>query len=130
LLCLTDTDAELLPVSGMDSSDGLADELLQITAASGTGAAIDPAKVTISPALLDWVAPAKALEWALYGGEDFELVLCLPPSIAEQLVEKLGNHSAIIGTIRKETGVCLVQNTGLENIEYLTERKGFEHFKF
>jgi thiamine-monophosphate kinase len=114
----------------MDSSDGLADALLQITAASGTGATIDPAKITMSPALLDWVSPAKALEWALYGGEDFELVLCLPRSLAEQFVEKLDNQSAIIGTITKETGVCLVQNTGLENIEYLTERKGFEHFKF
>lgn len=135
LLSLKSNDAarDDLRVTGMDSSDGLADAVWQIASASGTGAAIESAKVPILPALLDWVAPAKALEWALYGGEDFELVLCLAPAMAKQLVEKvarLGHQSAIIGTITKETGVCLVHSAGVDRIESLTNQKGFEHFSF
>lgn len=131
LLSLKNTHADDdWQVSGMDSSDGLADALLQIATASGTGITINAAKVPISPALLDWVSAPKALEWALYGGEDFELVLCLPPASAEQLVAKLGSHSAMIGTITKETGVCLVHSAGMDDIKSLTDQKGFEHFRF
>lgn len=131
LLSLKNSHGHRLRVSGMDSSDGLADAVLQIASASGTGAAIESAKVPFLPALLDWVSPDKALEWALYGGEDFELVLCLPPKCAEQLVEQialLGHQSATIGTITKETGVCLVHSAGVHRTESLTSQKGFDHF--
>lgn len=130
LLSLTQSDGASIRVSGMDSSDGLADAVYQISTTSGTGAIIEAEKIPILPALLDWVPPAKALEWALYGGEDFELVLCLPPATARALVETLGPMSAIIGTITKETGVCLVHSAGVNHIESLTGQKGFEHFKF
>lgn len=137
LLSLKNTDAKNtknaknnLLVSGMDSSDGLADAILQITRSSGTGAAIEAAKIPISSALQGWVSPPLALEWALYGGEDFELVLCLPPTRALALVEILGDKSATIGTITKETGVCLVHSAGIDDIKPLKDRKGFEHFKF
>lgn len=132
LLSLKNTHGDRFRVSGMDSSDGLADAVLQIASASGTGAAIDSAKIPKLPALLDWVSPTQALEWALYGGEDFELVLCLPPKCAEELVEQLrllGHQSAAIGTIAKETGVCLVHSAGVNRTESLSGNKGFEHFK-
>lgn len=128
LLSLTQRHGDIFRVSGMDSSDGLADAVYQIATASGTGARIEADKIPILPALLDWVPKPKALEWALFGGEDFELVLCLPPAIAQALVAKLGPMSAIIGTITKETGVCLAYSAGLNHLESLTGQKGFEHF--
>jgi thiamine-monophosphate kinase len=60
----------------MDSSDGLADALVQICQASSVGAKIERSHIPIPPALNNW-SPPQALDWALYGGEDFELVLCL-----------------------------------------------------
>lgn len=128
LLSLTQRHGDIFRVSGMDSSDGLADAVYQIATASGTGARIEADKIPILPALLDWVPRPKALEWALFGGEDFELVLCLPPAIARELVAKLGPMSAIIGTITEETGVCLAHSAGLNHLESLTGQKGFEHF--
>lgn len=115
-------------VAGMDSSDGLADAILQIARASGSGARIDPALLPIPPALSQWVGVETALDWALYGGEDFELILCLPPGEAEQLVKKLGSPGAIVGTITKDARVCLTDSTGAQTERYLSLNKGFEHF--
>jgi len=64
----------------MDSSDGLADAVLQLCQASNVAAKIERNNIPIPDALNRWVSPEQALEWALYGGEDFELVLCLPQS--------------------------------------------------
>ena len=115
-------------IAGMDSSDGLADAIFQIARASGCGARIDRAKLPIPEALSQWVGVETALDWALYGGEDFELVLCLPSESAEELVKKLGSPAAIVGTITKDTGICLTDSTGAKSDRYLSLDKGFEHF--
>lgn len=115
-------------VAGMDSSDGLADAVLQIGRASGVGAILDRQQIPIPGSVTQMVGEEKALEWALYGGEDFELVLCLPLNAAEQLVERLGNGAAIVGRITKRTSVCLVDSTGANPDEVLTLERGFQHF--
>jgi thiamine-monophosphate kinase len=79
----------------MDSSDGLADAIIQICRASGVGAKVDRPKIPIPDIFREIVSTEKALDWALYGGEDFELVLFLPIANAELLVEKIGNGAAI-----------------------------------
>ncbi|MEO0409907.1 MAG: thiamine-phosphate kinase, partial [Cyanobacteria bacterium P01_A01_bin.135] len=53
--------------AGMDSSDGLADAVLQICRASGVGAVLD--RTAIDCPTAPWLQPQQALEWALYGGE-------------------------------------------------------------
>lgn len=117
-------------VAGMDSSDGLADALLQICRASGVGARIERSQVPLPPALLKMSAcsPEQAMEWALYGGEDFELVLCLAPELAEFLMERLGNGAAIVGEIVPGSEVKLVDSTGANNPVALSMRQGFQHF--
>lgn len=114
-------------VAGMDSSDGLADALIQICQASGVGAKIEQRQIPIPAALKNWV-PSPALEWALYGGEDFELVLCLPPDLATVLVQKLGNDAAIVGTITPDLEVLLSDKTGKNPDQVLTLSRGFQHF--
>ncbi|MGB2924302.1 MAG: thiamine-phosphate kinase, partial [Limnothrix sp.] len=64
--------------AGMDSSDGLADAVLQICEMSQVGAVIYESQIPISSALSRYQSSEKALEWSLYGGEDFQLVLALP----------------------------------------------------
>lgn len=114
-------------VAGMDSSDGLADALIQICQASSVGAKIERSQIPVPAALNNWVS-SPALEWALYGGEDFELVLCLPPDLATVLVQKLGNGAAIVGTITPDLEVQLIDQTGKNPDQVLTLSRGFQHF--
>ncbi len=112
-------------IGGMDSSDGLADAVLQICRASGVGARLHRDRLPIPPGLVDWVGRDQAEQWTLYGGEDFELVLCLPLSIAEQVVSHLDAGAAIVGAIVAEPGVKLV---GQGEEQWLSLQQGFQHF--
>lgn len=116
------------PIAGMDSSDGLADAVIQICRASRVGAQIDSDCLPIPPELLQLTTPEQALEWVLYGGEDFELVLCLPVSQAEVLVRKLGSSAAIIGKVISHTQVILRDPTGCQPDKPLSLHRGFQHF--
>ena len=117
--------ADGLAIAGMDSSDGLADAVLQICRASGLGAVLEGDLVPLPPGLTDWVGPEKALEWALYGGEDFELVLCLPPELAARAVQRL-TGAAIVGRICDRSDVVLQAADGSQRV--LTLEAGFQHF--
>ncbi len=112
--------------TGMDSSDGLADAILQLCRASKVGARIDRQQIPLAAGLTDWL-PEKALEWALYGGEDFELVLCLPNPIAQVLLNIL-EGGAIVGTITAAPNVILWDSTGQNADQRLSLDRGFQHF--
>ena len=115
-------------VAGMDSSDGLGDAIAQICHHSKLGAIIDCQALPIHPCLTKFVTPSQAEEWIFYGGEDFELVLCLPENIACLLVEKLGNGAAIIGKTTSEPEIIVnnPQNANLKSLSVL--KAGFQHF--
>jgi len=114
-------------VGGMDSSDGLADAILQICRASGVGAKINLDALPIPQALSQWVSPEQAMEWALYGGEDFELVLTLPWQAAEQLQQELGYGAKIIGEIIADQNVQGMSDS-LEQSSILDFSQGFQHW--
>jgi thiamine-monophosphate kinase len=125
---ILDTESDRVSIAGMDSSDGLADAIVQICRASKVGARIERSRVPVPGAIEQIVSSQKTINWALYGGEDFELVLCLPPNMAEKLVQRLGNGSAIVGMITDRSDVLLVDSTGIYADELLTISKGFQHF--
>jgi len=116
------------PIAGMDSSDGLADAVLQICRASQVGAVIESSKIPLPSAFEEWLTPEKALKYALYGGEDFELVLCLPLEPALKLVQKLGTGAAIIGTITPGPTVILHHKKAEIPNQVLSLSQGFQHF--
>ena len=122
------TDASASFPAGMDSSDGLADAVLQICRASGVGARLDRRSIPLPDGLSDWVGEKQAIEWALYGGEDFELVLCLPLVQAESVLARLGDGAAIAGWITAESGVILQDCRGENLDELLSLSRGFQHF--
>jgi thiamine-monophosphate kinase len=113
--------------AGMDSSDGLADAVLQICRASGVGARLQRSQIPMPPALANWL-PHQCLQWALFGGEDFELVLCLPMDTAQKLVDQLGGSAAMIGITTVEPEVWLVDSSGRYPNEQLSLEQGFQHF--
>jgi thiamine-monophosphate kinase len=116
-----------LIISGMDSSDGLADAIVQICQASGVGAVLTRSSIPISPALSQ-LFPATALASALYGGEDFELVLCLPELVALDLVKNIGSSAAIIGKIVRSPDIVSIDDLTDEPPIYLDRQSGFQHF--
>ncbi|MBD0262258.1 MAG: thiamine-phosphate kinase, partial [Tolypothrix sp. Co-bin9] len=112
----------------MDSSDGLSDAVLQICRASGVGAVLESTQISLPDAFNYWLAKEQALEYALYGGEDFELVLCLPKEPAYELVKKLGNGAAMVGTITSGSKVVLHDQNAKNPDQVLTLDRGFQHF--
>lgn len=117
-----------IPIAGMDSSDGLADAIVQICTASHVGAIVNRSTLPISPALAR-IFPDTALSLALYGGEDFELVLCLPFPLALALVGSLGGNAAIIGNIVNSPEILLIDDlTGSPAMSLDKDRSGFQHF--
>ncbi|QUY44491.1 thiamine-phosphate kinase [Acaryochloris marina] len=114
--------------TGMDSSDGLADAVLQICRASGVGAEIQQTQISIPDSCKNSqvLTSEQALEWALYGGEDFELVLCLPLSSAQKLVEKLDSTAVILGQIIAGNDIKLIRKDGTKY--FLDLQKGYQHF--
>ncbi|XZN97697.1 MAG: thiamine-phosphate kinase [Microcoleus sp.] len=117
-----------IAIAGMDSSDGLADAIIQICRASGVGAKVDRPKIPIPHIFSELISTEKALEWALYGGEDFELVLFLPLVQAELLVEKIGNGAAIVGMTTDSTDIWLTDSSGIYPDVVLKLDRGFQHF--
>jgi thiamine-monophosphate kinase len=119
--------SQIFTISGMDSSDGLADAIVQICQASGVGAVLNRSTIPISSSLSQ-IFPDTAVESALYGGEDFELVLCLPESVARELVEQIGNGAAIIGKIGRSSDIVLIDDSTGDVSIRLDRQSGFQHF--
>jgi thiamine-monophosphate kinase len=115
-----------LRVSGMDSSDGLADAVLQICQASGVGARLDWASVPLPDAFQTAaLTRQQTLDWSLYGGEDFELVLCINPDLASRILPQLGSEAAIVGEII--SGATVTLQLEQETIT-LAAGQAFQHF--
>ncbi|MEH1818392.1 MAG: thiamine-phosphate kinase [Nostoc sp.] len=117
-----------IPVAGMDSSDGLADAIIQICRASGVGAVLEHRQIPVPKTFNHWLPPEQALKYALYGGEDFELVLCLPQELASALVQHLGEGAAIAGSITAGSTVILHDEQKKFPDQVLNLSQGFQHF--
>jgi thiamine-monophosphate kinase len=110
-------------IAGMDSSDGLLDAISQICRASGVGARINRSAISIHPGLARLTE--NPLDWVLGGGEDFELVLCMPMPAAQVLVKLVGGKAAIIGETTVTPEILLVDD-GTEIL--LNSSSQFQHF--
>ncbi|MEH2040103.1 thiamine-phosphate kinase [Nostoc sp.] len=115
-------------IAGMDSSDGLADAIIQICRASGVGAVLEHRQIPVPKTFNHWLPPEQALKYALYGGEDFELVLCLPQELASALVQHLGQGAAIAGRITAGSRVILHDEQKKFPDQVLNLSQGFQHF--
>ncbi len=106
-------------VTAMDVSDGLADDLGKLCAASGVSARIRASSVPVHP-MLRRQFPDDCLSLALGGGEDYVLLFTGPSEIVEPLIPELGRGCAVIGTIESvadssESGrVALLDDDGAE----------------
>ncbi|MBI3126829.1 MAG: thiamine-phosphate kinase [Candidatus Tectomicrobia bacterium] len=81
----------------MDLSDGLAGDLGHLCEASGVGAVVWEQELPISPAALELAAAARLRpeEWALYGGEDYQLLLTAPVEAVPALQKAVREAGAL-----------------------------------
>ncbi len=68
--------------SAIDISDGLLADVGHIAAASGVKIVIESGMLPLSPALCSRRSSGQALNWALCGGDDYELCFTLPGGVA------------------------------------------------
>ena len=105
--------------TAMDVSDGLVDDLGKLCTASGVAAKVQASAVPAHP-LLRHQFPDEFLSLALGGGEDYVLLFAGPPGVVRPLIPRLGEGSAVIGTIvpSEEMGspgrVAVVDDAGRE----------------
>ncbi|MGD9127814.1 MAG: thiamine-phosphate kinase [Planctomycetia bacterium] len=112
--------------AGIDISDGLSTDLNHLCEESGCGAIVQLASVPISEAARE-KGGDDALGCALHDGEDFELLLAVPPEVAEKMLadQPLGEVQLTeIGHFVEGSGLQSVDNSG--KIEPLVPR-GWEH---
>ncbi|MEM6301886.1 MAG: thiamine-phosphate kinase [Pseudomonadota bacterium] len=99
--------------AAIDLSDGLLADAGHIARASDLGLRIESSQLPLSPALTRSVSSEKATNWALCGGEDFELCFSLPSQL------NLPEGCTRIGTFVSGSGV---------DCDFEVDRQGFQHF--
>lgn len=114
--------------SAVDISDGLAQDLGHILAASGTlghelGACLELADFP-SSLLLASLAPSLAWQYQLAGGDDYEILFTLPSEFAHSINE-LPCDVHVIGRVEAEPGLRIFTPEGSP---FILQRAGHDHF--
>ena len=113
--------------SAIDISDGLLSDLQHVCTASGVGAALKLDQIPVH-ALVRKYSPDTALNFALNGGDDYELCLTISPAMNHawlQEVARSGLNIYCIGLIETLPGLCYINAQG-ERHEL--KARGYNHF--
>lgn len=113
--------------AAIDISDGLSSDLNHVCIESGCGAQIEAACIPIHSEIkkLGNLIKKDPLMWALHGGEDYELLITMPPKEFIKAKKILKTNIHAIGTIVNGTSVVITDPSG--NRKTL-EPAGFRHF--
>ncbi len=115
-----------LASAALDISDGLLADLGHLCHASDVAAVVDVASLPLSEQLQ--TAPLEqARDWALTGGDDYELVFTLAPERMADLARLQAEgriNATMVGQICAGSGV----HCELEGREYHPARNGYQHF--
>jgi len=110
--------------SSIDSSDGLAWSLHQIAQSSKVGINLHIIPVALEAETFAKEHRLSALELALYGGEEYELVVTIRPERFEDLKRRVPSLRRI-GIVEKERfGISAY----IERRRIMVEARGWEHF--
>lgn len=116
----------------IDISDGLSSDLHHICEASGVSARLQAAQLPIAPQTrqIALAQRAEPLDYALHGGEDFELCLTAPDGQIEALQDafqqQFGCPLVRIGRIQAGAGMTLIRPDGTQQPLPV---KGYDHFR-
>jgi len=124
-LALAQTQAA---TASIDSSDGLAWSLHEISLASNVGFLIDNLPIAQEAEKFAKIHDLEPVELTLYGGEEYELLVTIQPKLwqdAKKAVENVGGSLIKIGLVAKEKTLLLKTVRKTVSIE----ARGWEHFK-
>ncbi len=114
--------------ASIDSSDGLAWSLHEIGKMSEVGFTVNSVPVDEEVRRFAEFNHLDSLELALYGGEEYELVVTIKPKgwvDAETAIEAIGGRLLPIGKVTKDRQVLL----DVDGQKRTIEARGWEHFK-
>jgi thiamine-monophosphate kinase len=120
--------ARRIASAAMDISDGLAGDLPKLAEASALCAHVAIERLPLSAALRAAVAADNALDFALGGGDDYELLLTVSKQQYQQLASAaagLGLPLASIGEMRRGSGV----NWSMNGADFAVAATGYDHFR-
>ena len=117
--------------AAIDVSDGLLGDLGHIVQRSKVGAVIDTAWVQDSAAIseaMQSISFNKRLDFALAGGDDYELLFTAPPDQADAVLEAGEQCGVSITCIGRITPVAGVQVLDLQGLPMSRRFASFDHF--
>lgn len=101
----------------MDTSDGLSTDLARMARASACGATIDAIPVADAARAIAQRAGANAEDWALNGGEDFELLIAVATRafshLSARFHARFGRPLLRVGTATEEAGLRHADGTSI-----------------
>ena len=106
-------DLRGLASAAIDISDGLLADARHLATASDIAIEIDSQRIPLSDALRSLGDAEQALQWALAGGDDYELLFCLPPDA------ELPEGCTEIGRVVTGSGI---------SCDVMPEQLGYDHF--
>ena len=109
----------------IDISDGLVADLGHLCKASKVGAILEVDQVPIHPKVRA-AFPQESLDFALTGGEDYELLFTASGEVIESVRTLADFPITVIGKITREGGVTLLDKEGKP---FSLDKKGWEHLK-
>ena len=114
--------------SAMDLSDGLYSDIQHILKRSSVGASIDVAKIPLSQAVKDSCDVPTAMQLALSGGEDYELLFTVPEAKRGSLDVLLSPYGVAVTCIGRITGVAGKLELKQSEQPFTYQHNGFVHF--
>ena len=115
-----------LATACIDVSDGFAGDLRKLLTASGVGAEVKLESVPIGPALAAY-AEERALDFALQGGDDYELCFTAPASAVDAVLAAAARSDTLVTRIGAVTANPeLVFTRHGEHVDVATT--GYNHF--
>lgn len=109
----------------IDVSDGLASEVRHICEESGVGAVIEQEKIPLGDTTIDAanLLSLDPYDFALYGGEDFELVFTITEAKLDDLKKELTDFTVVGKILGKEEGLYI-----LKEGKKMELGAGYDHF--
>jgi thiamine-monophosphate kinase len=117
--------------AGMDLSDGLSADLVEMCRHGGVGAVIEASAVPLHPSVaeLESLREGDALGLALHGGEDYELLLAVDEHELEEIAELArvwGVEITAIGRFVEGEPLVRLREDGVERA---LPAAGYDHFR-
>ncbi|MEZ5530327.1 MAG: thiamine-phosphate kinase [Porticoccaceae bacterium] len=118
-----------LASAAIDISDGLLADLGHIAECSGLGAEVELSRLPLAPWLAELATSRQIQEWALSGGDDYELCFTVPEILCVEVDRLIASGDLMatrIGRMTRGNGVSCVDAAG-QSVSVVGT--GYQHFQ-